>query len=108
TVSAQGSFPLIYRWQKNGTNLLDGGRVSGATNATLNISTVLESDSGQYSVVVTNSYGSVTSSTAVLLVTPLDHFDWSAIPSPQAVGVPFTAAITAKDFLNVTVTNFNG
>src|SRR5439155_3366501 len=62
TVSAQGSFPLIYRWQKNGTNLLDGGRVSGATDATLNIATALESDSGQYSVLITNNYGSVTSS----------------------------------------------
>ncbi|HSU55216.1 MAG TPA: M36 family metallopeptidase, partial [Candidatus Dormibacteraeota bacterium] len=108
TISAQGSFPLIYKWRKNGTNLLDGGRISGATNTALNISTLVESDSGQYSVLVTNIYGSVTSSIATLLVTPLDHFEWSVISSPQAVGTPFGATITAKDFLNVTVTNFTG
>ena len=45
---------------------------------------------------------------ATLLVTPLDHFEWSVILSPQGAGVPFGATITAKDFLNATVTNFNG
>jgi len=108
TVVAQGAFPLVYQWRKDGTNLSNGGRISGATSSALNISTVLESDSGQYSVVVTNSSGSVTSSNATLLVTPLDHFEWSVISSPQSVGTPFGASITAKDFLNTTVTNFNG
>jgi len=107
-VSAQGSFPLSYQWRKDGTNLLTSGRIPSVTNATLTISTVLESDSGQYSVVVTNLYGTAVSAAAALNVTPLDHFNWSAIPSPQAVGSPFTATITAKDFLNATVTNFNG
>ena len=107
-VSAQGSFPLAYRWQKNGTNIFDGGRISGTTNAILNISTALESDGGQYAVVITNNYGSVTSLTATLLVTPLDHFEWSTIPSPQAVGTPFSATLIARDFLNATVTNFTG
>src|SRR3954453_14538306 len=31
TVAAQGSFPLIYQWRKDGTNLSNGGRISGAT-----------------------------------------------------------------------------
>ena len=108
TVAVQGSFPLIYQWRKDGTNLIDGGRIWGATNATLSISTLLESDSGQYSVVVTNLYGSATSSNAALLVTPLDHFEWGAISSPQAAGIPFSVTISAKDFQNATVTNFNG
>ena len=108
TVSAQGSFPLNYQWRKNGTNLSDGGRITGATTATLSISNLAENDSGQYSVVVTNVYGSVTSSNATLLVTPLDHFNWSVIGSPQAVGVPFNATVTAKDPFDVTVTNYAG
>src|SRR5207249_3630288 len=32
TVSAQGSFPLSYQWRKDGTNLSNGGRTSGATS----------------------------------------------------------------------------
>ncbi len=108
SVSVQGSSPLFYLWLKDGTNLSNGGRISGADTATLSISNTLESDSGQYSVLVTNIYGPATSSNAVLIVTPLDHFEWAAISSPQAVGFPFNATITAKDFLNATVTNYNG
>jgi uncharacterized repeat protein (TIGR01451 family) len=108
TVSAQGSFPLIYQWSKDGVNLVDGGRISGSTSATLVISPTLESDSGQYSVLVTNIYGTTTSSNATLVVTPLDHFQWNPISSPQGVGVPFQVTITAKDPFNATVTNFNG
>lgn len=108
TVSAQGSFPLIYQWRKDGANLANGGRIAGATHATLNISSVLESDSGAYSVLVTNLYGSIISSNAMLLVTPLDHFEWSLISSPQAVGIPFSATLTAKDAFNTTISNFSG
>ncbi|MDB6110653.1 MAG: hypothetical protein JWR69_2403, partial [Pedosphaera sp.] len=108
SVAARGSFPLSYQWRKDGVNLLNGGRNAGATTTALSISPLIESDSGHYSVLITNLYGSVTSSNATLLVTPLDHFEWSVISSPQALGVPFNATITAKDFLNATVTNFNG
>jgi hypothetical protein len=57
-----------YQWQQNGTNLVEGGNVSGATANTLSIMGVSESDAGIYSVVLTNSYGSVTSSNATLTV----------------------------------------
>ncbi|MDB6018342.1 MAG: hypothetical protein JWR19_2831 [Pedosphaera sp.] len=107
TALAQGSQPLIYQWLKNGTNLTDEGRISGTTSATLSLATVVESDSGQYSVLVTNSFGAASSS-ATLLVTVVDHFQWGAIASPQAVGVPFSATITAKDYLNATATNYGG
>ncbi len=108
SVSAQGSSPLSYQWRKDGTNLVSSARISGATNATLSISSLLESDSGLYSVLVTNQYGSVTSSNASLLVTPLDHFNWNVVASPQAVGTPFNTTITAKDFFGATVTNYAG
>jgi len=88
SVTATGTQPLSYQWRKNGANLGSGGRISGATSASLTISNVVESDSGQYSVLVTNTMGSVLSTTATLLVTSLDHFTWSQIPSPQFTNAP--------------------
>ena len=38
----------------------------------------------------------------------LDRFTWSAIASPQVVGAPFTATVTAQDFYSNTVTDFTG
>jgi Tol biopolymer transport system component len=59
---------LIYQWRKNGVNLSDGGRISGATTATLSIVNVQASDAGSYDVVVSNSAGSATSQEASLTV----------------------------------------
>jgi uncharacterized repeat protein (TIGR03803 family) len=67
-VSAASPNPLSYQWQKNGTNLVDGGNISGATTNPLRITALSDSDAGTYSVVVTNSNGSVTSSSATLMV----------------------------------------
>jgi hypothetical protein len=39
-----------YEWQKNGTVLSDGGRVSGATSSTLTITGALTSDQATYTV----------------------------------------------------------
>jgi uncharacterized repeat protein (TIGR03803 family) len=61
--------PLSYQWQKNGTNLVDGGSLSGATIDTLTITSISDSDAAIYSVIVSNSNGSLTSSTATLTVT---------------------------------------
>jgi hypothetical protein len=66
TVGAGGSAPLSYRWRFNGSPLSDGGRVAGSATATLTIAGLLSTDAGGYSVVVTNSVGSVTSQTASL------------------------------------------
>jgi hypothetical protein len=67
-VMAGGSEPLAYSWCKNGTNLIAGGRISDTANATLTISDLQTNDTGCYSVVVTNVYGSVTSAVAQLAV----------------------------------------
>lgn len=69
TVQAAGSAPLSYRWQKDQTPLVDGGRVSGAATATLTLTGVESADAGLFSVVVTNAYGSVTSNPARLTIT---------------------------------------
>gem|GEM_PF-4473105 len=65
TVIASG-FPLpTYQWKKGGTNLTDGGRISGATTSTLTIATAQPGDEGGYSVVVSNTIApNATSATA--------------------------------------------
>jgi hypothetical protein len=68
TVVAGGTAPLRYRWRFNGTNLTNGGRISGATNATLSISNVATGDAGGYRVVVSNVTSVVTSVVATLTV----------------------------------------
>lgn len=66
--SARGVGSLIYQWLKNGTNLLTGGNVSGATTNMLVISPAALGDVGSYQFVVTNNYGSATSSIATITV----------------------------------------
>ncbi|HYP54602.1 MAG TPA: immunoglobulin domain-containing protein, partial [Pyrinomonadaceae bacterium] len=61
SVAATGN-GLFYQWFKNGALL------PGATGASLNFASVQVADSADYYVVVSNSSGSVTSSTAKLLV----------------------------------------
>ncbi|MBI5771885.1 MAG: immunoglobulin domain-containing protein, partial [Verrucomicrobia bacterium] len=62
SVTAGGVAPLAYQWSRNGVAL------SGATNATLTLSSVTTAATGRYAVTITNSAGSVTSDAAVLLV----------------------------------------
>jgi hypothetical protein len=61
TVSATGTSP-IYFWRKDGTFL------PAATNLSLTVSNVKRAASGLYSVILTNSSGSVTSAPALLRV----------------------------------------
>lgn len=68
TVTATGAAPLRYQWRRNGVPLANGGKVSGATNSTLNFGPLETPDAGLIDVVVTNSSGAVTSAVAQLLV----------------------------------------
>ena len=61
-VSATGDAPLAYQWRFNGTNL------AGATELTLALSNLQETDSGAYTVRVTNVAGGALSDAAVLTV----------------------------------------
>ena len=70
-VGASGSPPLSYQWRKDGVNLANGGRFSGATNDTLVFTNAAMADSGTYSVLVRNPFGSVASAGAgVTVVSP--------------------------------------
>ena len=69
TVAAAGDEPLAYFWLMDGTNLTDAGNISGSATSTLTIQSAAVSNSGSYSVLITNSFGSVTSAVAVLNLT---------------------------------------
>jgi hypothetical protein len=58
-----GVGPFTYQWQSNNTS------IAGATNASLSLTNVQVSQSGNYSVVVTNAYGNITNN-ATLAVQP--------------------------------------
>ena len=67
-VTATGSLPIGFRWQKDGTNLTNGGRISGATSNVLTIASTVTNDAGGYSVSLSNIVGQLTSSAATLTV----------------------------------------
>lgn len=78
-VFAQGSEPLNYQWLRNGIPVL------GATSNTLSLPSLQSTDAGTYSVVVSNQFGSSTSSDATMAVLALPriilndgHFGFTA------------------------------
>lgn len=69
TVSAVGSPPLLYQWQKDGVDLSNGGNLAGAQAATLQISSLSVADQGDYRLIVSNAKGQTLSrAIPVLLV----------------------------------------
>ena len=75
SVDASGPpIPLFYQWWKQSGGgyvpLADVGQSSGSTTPTLTISNLVFPDATNYYVVVTNAYGSVTSSVVTLTVLP--------------------------------------
>ena len=82
-VAATGT-PLFYQWRLNGTNLFNGGSISGATSATLTLTNLQFAQAGNYSVIVSNAERVVISSNALLsvifvvpLMDALDRPDWT-------------------------------
>jgi len=64
SVTAQSAYTLSYQWLQNGTNLI------AATNASLTLNSLDTTYSNfTYQCVVTNNYGAVTSTPAILIVT---------------------------------------
>ncbi len=62
TVAASGYPALSLQWRKNGVN------IAGATNATLTLTRITSADAGIYTVTITNSSGSITSTASLLTV----------------------------------------
>ena len=68
SVAVVGNPPFFYQWLDGATNLNDGGSISGSTTSTLTISNISAANAGTYSVIISNSIGSATSTGAVLTV----------------------------------------
>lgn len=75
TVTASGAATLTYQWRFNGAS------IAGATESSYTRANAQIAHSGNYDVLVTNSFGAVTSSVAILQVSSpiqtlfLDNFD---------------------------------
>ena len=83
SVAATGAAPLNYQWNRNGAG------ISGATSSSYSTPTTTSSDNGaQFTVVVSNTAGTVTSSAATLSVTA------AAVP-PSITTQPATQTVTA-------------
>ena len=78
-VTASGTGPLTYQWKFNGT------AIALATNSTLSITNAQTTNNGSYTVVITNLFGAVTSSNAVLRVDL----------NPQVLSQPQSQTVTA-------------
>jgi len=69
--SFSGTPNLVYRWQTNGVNLNNGGRIFGATSKMLTITNAnLDDALPVYSVYVTNFFGRATNDNIMLVVNP--------------------------------------
>ncbi len=85
TVNANGTAPLSYQWS------LGGSEISGATDASLSIPNAQAANAGNYTVVTTNLYGTVTSSMAALTVNPLP----TVAVNSETICVGSSATLTA-------------
>lgn len=99
TVSAAGSTPLTYQWQRFAvggvawTNLTDAPPYSGTTTSALGVATTTTAMTGdQFRVVVTNSVGVATSNSAPLTVN-------ASFVAPQIVTHPASQTVTAGQSL---------
>jgi len=93
-VAAIGLTDLSYQWYFNNTALSNGGRISGAYSPTLNILNTTTNDSGSYQVIVTNNFGSATSSLAALTV--LAPVQVAGQPASEAVLVGSNAIFSVN------------
>lgn len=65
TLRVTGDAPLFFQWR------LDSLEVPNSTNSSLIINAARETDEGDYTVVITNAYGAITSSPTRLWVVPV-------------------------------------
>lgn len=97
--AAASPVPVTYQWHRNGVP------VPGATQIRLPFSPVRAADSGNYTLVATNAFGSTTSSPITLSVTPVAQtIDFPALPDVPFTRTPLTLAATASSGLPVSFT----
>lgn len=90
SVVASGSGTLSYQWSK------DGSAISGATASSYTIASVAASHAGSYTVTVSNSAGSVTSSAATLSVTASSSGSSALASEVVAAAQAFVATLSSS------------
>jgi hypothetical protein len=88
-VRVVGTDPLYYQWRKDGVD------IASATNSTLSFGFFDFDDTGNYSVVVSNHLGSVTSEPAAMTVTPWIDILQHPISQSVDAGDNVTFSVTA-------------
>lgn len=94
-VIASGAPAPSYRWRKDGVDLSDGGGITGATTATLQIASTVAASGGAYSVVVTNTAGEVESVPVSLTIHLPPVVTQAPVPLTVRVGQPAAFTVTA-------------
>ena len=92
SVTATGQGSLTYQWRKNGVNI--SGNAT-ATSSTLLLSGIVAGDAANYSVVVTGSCGSVTSSDAALTINTATAITTQPQPLTRCAGLDATFTVAA-------------
>ncbi len=85
--------PATYIWTRNGVPIIDGGRYSGATTATLVITGATNADDGAYTLTVTNSLDTAATAPATLAVAQVAHL--------RAIGPTTNIAVATTSSNNV-------
>lgn len=89
-VVAGGPPPLSYQWLKN------NNAINGATGASLSFNSVAAGDAGNYSVRITNPFGSVVTTPVSLTIAPLPSITAVLIsPNPPLIGRALRLEVTA-------------
>jgi uncharacterized repeat protein (TIGR03803 family) len=99
-VATFGSLPVSYQWRQNGTNLTDGGNLSGAATHTLMLSNITTANAATYSVIASNASGPVTSLDALLGVIASPPFI-TLQPTNQTLRPGMTATLSAAALGNL-------
>lgn len=96
SVTASGAPTLSYQWRRN-TNA-----ISGATSATFTKANVTAADVGTYDVVVTNTYGTATSRSAVIALSQqAQTITFAALADVPFRATPITLDASASSGLTV-------
>ncbi|MCX6925273.1 MAG: immunoglobulin domain-containing protein, partial [Verrucomicrobia bacterium] len=104
TVTARGSIPLSYQW------FFNDNAIPGASDDDLHLTDVQSFQSGPYTVIVTNTFGAVTSTPAMLSVIPAPTnlpsgtvVAWGDLAMPYVAPGTRFAAIAAGSLHNLAI-----
>jgi len=97
TVDAQGTAPITYQWQKDGSDIV------GAVDTFLTINNVTPANDGFYKCAVTNAVGTVSSNQASLTVHTIPTITVEPLDSIKCEHESVVISISANSTLSATV-----